>query len=112
MSRYGESPLMKVSEGHNIPLGWQRPVLITGQPPLLGDSQRAKEAMVNEALQTLRGDVGSAPCLHGTIRRGVDASFMAAVMRVRKAQAIGGGNCRCKVEEAKYETLGVNPLVL
>ena len=36
----------------------------------------------------------------------------AAAMQVREAQAIGGGGCRCKGEEAKYGTLGANPLVL
>ena len=41
-----------------------------------------------------------------------DASLTAATMRVREAQAIGCGGCRCKGEEAKYGTLGVNPLVL
>ena len=64
VSRYGESSLMEVSEGHNIPFGWQRLVLIIGQPPLLGDGQRAKEATANEALQALRGGVGFAPRLH------------------------------------------------
>ena len=47
-----------------------------------------------------------------TMEKGVDASLMAAAMRVREAQAIGGGGCRCKGEEAKYGTLGANPLVL
>ena len=64
VSRYRESPLMEVSKGHNIPFWRQRLVLITRQPPLLSDSQRAKEAMVNEALQALRGDAGSAPRLY------------------------------------------------
>ena len=41
-----------------------------------------------------------------------DASLTAAAMQVREAQAIGGGGCRCKGEEAKYGTLGANPLVL
>ena len=41
-----------------------------------------------------------------------DASFTVAAMRVREAQAISGGGCRCKGEEAKYGTLGANPLVL
>ena len=31
----GESLLVEVSEGHDIPFGWRRHVLITGQPPLL-----------------------------------------------------------------------------
>ena len=38
--------------------------------------------------------------------------MMAAVMRELEAQAIGGGGCRCEGEEAKYGTLGANPLVL
>ena len=63
VSMYGESPLMGVSKGHDIPFGRQRLVLIIGQPPLLGGGQRAKEATTNEALQALRGDVGSAPWL-------------------------------------------------
>ena len=64
MSRYGESPLMEESKGHDISFGRRWLVLITGQPPLLDDGQRAKEATVNEALQALRGDAGSAPRLH------------------------------------------------
>jgi len=64
VSRYGESPLMEVTEGHNIPFGRQRLVLITGKPPLLGGGQRTKEATANEALQALRGDAGFAPRLH------------------------------------------------
>ena len=30
VSRYGKSPLMEVSEGHDIPFGQRRHVLITG----------------------------------------------------------------------------------
>ena len=41
---------MEVSEGHDIPFGWQWLILVTGQPPLLGGGQRAKEATTNEAL--------------------------------------------------------------
>ena len=63
-SRYGESPLMEVSEGHDIPFGWQQLVLVTRQPPLLGGGQRVKEATTNEALQALSGDARSAPRLH------------------------------------------------
>ena len=55
---------MEVSEGHDIPFGLQRLILITGQSPLLGGGQWAKEAMANEALQALRGDAGSTPWLH------------------------------------------------
>ena len=42
----------------------------------------------------------------------VDVSLTVATMRVWEAQAIGGGAYRCKGEEAKYGTLGANPLVL
>ena len=42
----------------------------------------------------------------------MDASLMMSAMWVQEAQAIGGGGCRCKGEEAKYGTLGLNPLVL
>ena len=83
VSKYGESPLMEVSEGHDIPFGRQRLVLITGQPPLLSRGQRAKEATANEALQALRGDAGFAPGSIEMIGRGVDASSMAATMRMR-----------------------------
>ena len=41
-----------------------------------------------------------------------DASLTTAAMLVREAQAIGDGGCRWIGEEAKYETLGANPLVL
>ena len=41
-----------------------------------------------------------------------DASLTAAAMQVQEAQSIGGGGCRCEGEEAKYGTLGANPLVL
>jgi len=64
MSRYGESPLMEESKGHDISFGRRWLVLITRQSPLLNDVQRAKEATANEALQALRGDVRSAPWLH------------------------------------------------
>ena len=50
MSRYSESPLVEVSKGHDISFGQRRLILITGQPPLHDGSQRAKEAMVDEAL--------------------------------------------------------------
>ena len=50
VSRYGESPLVEVSKGHDIPFGQQRHILIAGQPPLLGGGQRGKEATANEAL--------------------------------------------------------------
>ena len=67
---------------------------------------------MNEALEALKGDVGSTPWLHETIGRGVDASLTVAMMRVREAQVIGGESYRCKGEMAKYGTLGANPLVL
>ena len=60
----GEPPLMKASEGHHIAFGRRWLILIVGQPPLLYGGQRAKEATANEALQVLKGDVGSAPWLH------------------------------------------------
>ena len=53
--------------------------------------------------------------------KGVDASsttaamqmcLMAAAIQVREARAIGGGGCRCEGKEAKYGTLGANPVVL
>jgi len=59
-----ESPLVEVSEGHNIAFGRRRHVLIAGQPPLLSGSPRAKKAVANKALQALEGDIGSAPWLH------------------------------------------------
>ena len=52
---------------------------------------------------------------HGSIEmmgKGMDASLTTAAMRVWEAQAIGDGGCRCEGEEAKYRTLGVNPMVL
>ena len=67
MAGGGESPLMEVSEGHNVAFGRQQRILIVGQPPLLGGGPRAKKATTNEALQALEGDIGSAPRLHWTI---------------------------------------------
>ena len=64
MGGYGKSPLAEVSKGYDIPFGWRWRVLIAGQPPLLGGGPRAKEATVNEVLQALKGDIGSAPRLH------------------------------------------------
>ena len=64
MSRYGESPLVEQSKGHDISFGRQWLILITRQPLLLDDGQRVKEATADEALQALRGNVGSAPRLH------------------------------------------------
>ena len=64
VGRGGESPLVEVSEGHNIAFGRRQRVLVAGQPPLLGGGPRAKKATANEALQALEGDIGSAPRLH------------------------------------------------
>ena len=60
----GESPLMEVSEGHNVAFGQRQRVLIAGQSLLLSGGPRAKKAMVNKALQALEGDIGSTPRLH------------------------------------------------
>ena len=59
----GESPLVEVSEGYDIPVERRQRILIARQPPLLGGGPRAKEATANEALQALKGDIGSAPWL-------------------------------------------------
>ena len=77
---------------------------------------------MDEALQALRGDVGSTPQLHLNDGEGggceldggcgVDASLTTAAMRVQEVQAISDGGCRCEGEQAKYGTLGVNPVVL
>ena len=64
VGRGGESPLMEVSEGHDIPFRRQWLILIIGQSPLLSGGQQAKEATMNEALQALKGDIGSASRLH------------------------------------------------
>ena len=58
-----ESPLVKVSEGHNVAIWRRRRVLISGQPSLLSGGPLAKEAAANEALQALEGDIGSTPQL-------------------------------------------------
>ena len=50
MGGHGESPLVEVSERHDVPFRRLRLVLFTGQPPLLSGGQRAKEASVDEAL--------------------------------------------------------------
>ena len=55
---------MEVSEGHDIPFGQQRLILITGQPPLLGGGPCAEKTTADEALQALEGDIGSTPWLH------------------------------------------------
>ena len=60
----GESPLVEVSEGHNVAFGWRRHVLIARQPPLLAGGPHAKKAAANEALQALEGDIKSTPRHH------------------------------------------------
>ena len=60
----GESPLMEVSEGHDVAVGWRRRVLITGQPPILGGGPRTKKTTAYKALQALEGDVRVAPQTH------------------------------------------------
>jgi len=50
MGRHGESPLMEVGKRNNVPFGWLRFLLFTGQPPLLSGGQREKEALADEAL--------------------------------------------------------------
>jgi len=64
MSGHGESSLVEESKGHDIPFGRRWLILITRQLPLLNDGQRVKEATVDEALQALSGNAGSAPRLH------------------------------------------------
>ena len=50
MGEHGESPLVEVSEGHDVPFGRLWLVLFTGQPPLLVGGQRVKEASADKAL--------------------------------------------------------------
>ena len=50
MGGHGESPLVEVGKRHDVPFGRLWLVLFTRQPPLLGVSQWAKEASVDEAL--------------------------------------------------------------
>ena len=64
VGRGGESPLVEVSEGHNVAFERRRHVLIARQPPLLDGGPRAKKAAVNDALQALEGDIGSTPWLY------------------------------------------------
>ena len=64
MRRYGKSPLMEDGERHDIPFGRRRLMLVTRQQPLLDDGQWMEKAMVDEALQTPRGDARSTPQLH------------------------------------------------
>ena len=64
MGGHGESPLMEVSKRHDVPFRRLWRLLLTRQSPLLGGSQRAKEASVDEALQVPKGDVGFVPWVH------------------------------------------------
>ena len=50
MGGHGKSPLVEVSKRHDIPFRRLRLLLLTGQPPLLGGGQWAKEASADEAL--------------------------------------------------------------
>ena len=50
MGRRGESSLVEVGERNDVPFGWLRFPLFTGQLPLHGGGQRAKEASADEAL--------------------------------------------------------------
>ena len=96
MGGHGESLLVEVSERHDIPFRRLWLVLFTGQPPLLGGSQWAKEASVDKALQALSGDVGFVPRVHcdggSNTGKKAAASLTAGAVRVREAQAIGGGS--------------------
>ena len=116
MGRHGESPLMEVSKRHDVPFERLRLLLLTGQPPLLGSGQRAKEAPVDEALQAPKGDVGFVPRVHcdggSSTEKKAAASSMVAVVRAQEARAIGGGGLRREGKRVKYETLGANPVVL
>ena len=67
LSGGGEPTLMKVSEGHDITVGWRRCVLVTGKPPLLGGGSRTEKTAADEALQALEGDIRAAPWLHWKI---------------------------------------------
>ena len=60
----GESPLVEVTEGHDIAVGWRRRILIAGQLPLLGGGPRTEKTMVDESLQVLEGDIRAAPQIH------------------------------------------------
>ena len=60
----GESPLMEVSEGHDVAIRRRWRILIADQPPLLGGGPCVKKTVVDEALQALEGDIRSAPWLH------------------------------------------------
>ena len=89
MGGHGESPLVEVSERHDVPFRRLRLILFTGQPPFLGGGQRVKEASMDEALQALRGEVGFVPRVHcdGGSSTGKKAVviLMAGAVRVREA---------------------------
>ena len=95
MGRHGESPLMEVSERHDVPFGRLWLILFTGQPPLLDGCQWAKEASADEALQVPSGDVGFVPRVHcdgrSSTGKKAAASFTAREVWEQEAQAIGGG---------------------
>jgi len=80
----GESPLVEVSEGHNVALRQRWHVLIAGQPPLLGGGPRTEETAVDKALQALEGDIGAAPRFHWRIGV-VDANLTMAERPMREA---------------------------
>ena len=94
MGGHGESPLVEVSERHDVPFRRLWLVLFTGQLPLLGGGQRT-EASADEALQALSGDVGFVPWVHcdgrSSTGKKAAASLMAEAVWVQEAQAIGGG---------------------
>ena len=50
MGGRGESSLVEVGKRNDVPFGWLRFLLFTGQSPLIDGSQRAKEASADEAL--------------------------------------------------------------
>jgi len=96
MGEHGKSPLVEVSERHDVPFRRLWLMLFTGQPPLLDGGQRAKEASADEALQAPSGDVGFVPRVHcdgrSSTGKKAAASLMAGGVRVREAQAIDGGS--------------------
>ena len=116
MGGHGKSPLMEVSKRHDVPFRRLWLLLLTGQLPLLGGGQRAKEASVDEALQAPKGDVGFVPRVHcdsgSSTRKKAAASLMAGAVRVSEALAIGGGGWQCEGEKAEYGILGANLVVL
>ena len=94
MGGHSKSPLMEVSKRHDVPFRRLWLLLLTGQPPLLGDGQRAKEASTEEALQAPNGDVGFVPRVHcdggSSTEKKAAANLTVGVVRMQEAQAIGG----------------------